>query len=38
MTALFRPLLFAKALYLDRRQRKRIKELETETLAKIEQV
>jgi SAM-dependent methyltransferase len=38
MTALLRPFLFAKALYLDRKQRKRIELLEAETLAKVEEV
>lgn len=38
MTALLRPFLFVKALYLDRKQRKRIEQLETETLAKVEEV
>lgn len=38
MTALLRPFLFAKALYLDRKQRKRIEQLEAETLAKVEEV
>lgn len=38
MTGLLRPYLFAKALYLDRRQRKRIERLEEETLAKVDQL
>lgn len=38
MTALFRPFLFAKALYLDRKQRKRIEQLEQETLARVDQI
>ena len=38
MTVLLRPFLFAKALYLDRKQRKRIEQLQAETLAKVEKV
>ena len=38
MTALLRPFLFAKALYLDRRQRKRVEQLEEETLTKVDQL
>jgi SAM-dependent methyltransferase len=38
MTALLRPFLFAKALYLDRKQRKRIEQLKAETLSKVEEV
>jgi predicted SAM-dependent methyltransferase len=38
MTNLLRPFLFAKALYLDRRQRKRIESLEEETVAKVDQL
>lgn len=38
MTSLLRPFLFAKALYLDRRQRKRIEQLERETMDKVQQL
>lgn len=38
MTTLLRPFLFAKALYLDRSQRKRIEKLEQETLARVDQL
>jgi SAM-dependent methyltransferase len=38
MPGLLRPFLFAKALYLDRRQRKRIEQLEAETLGKVQQL
>lgn len=38
MTTLLRPFLFAKALYLDRKQRKRIEQLKAETLSKVEEV
>lgn len=38
MTALLRPFLFAKALYLDRKQRKRIEQLEEETLEKVDRL
>jgi SAM-dependent methyltransferase len=38
MTALLRPFLFAKALYLDRVQRKRMEGLEEETLRKVEEL
>lgn len=36
MLGLLRPFLFAKALYLDRKQRKRIEQLEDETLGKVQ--
>ena len=36
MTVLLRPFLFAKALYLDRKQRKRIEQLERETVDKVD--
>lgn len=38
MTVLFRPFLFAKALYLDRKQRKRVEQLEEETLTRVDQL
>lgn len=38
MTILIRPFLFAKALYLDRKQRKRIEQLEEETLEKVREI
>lgn len=36
MSVLLRPFLFAKALYLDRKQRKRIEVLEAETMEKVD--
>lgn len=38
LAAFPRPFLFAKALYLDRKQRKRTEQLESEALAKVHQV
>ena len=38
LTAFLRPFLFAKALYIDRNQRKRRERLEKETLSKVNQV